>query len=57
MKRYKLNENTPLKIVEVTNHINTPSSDFDENTNKNTIKIKQIQMKVFTDGEIKESSE
>ena len=53
MKFNELKENEPLEIIEVTNHMLVPGI----HSQLIEIEDKQIQMKVFTDGEIEKESE
>ncbi len=52
MEIKELKENEPLKIVEVLLHIKRPDFSFKEGVNPELFEEKQIQMRVFTDGEI-----
>ena len=57
MRIQELREDEPLKVVEVSQHIKRPTFYFEETSDSDLIEIKQIQMKVFTDGEIIRESE
>ena len=57
MKLQELKENEPLKVVEVSLHLPKPDFNFKKNSNQETIEIKQIQTKIFTDGEIAKENE
>lgn len=57
MKFKELRENESLKIIEVSIHIKKPTLYYEVNKNPGTVELKQIQMRVFTDGEIEKESE
>ena len=58
MKIQELKENSPLKVIEVSKYFEMPPSIFNpkEVSNPDIGEIKQIQMRVFTDGKIKKIS-
>lgn len=58
MRFNELRENEPLEVIEVTEHFEPPTFDWQEASKSNIIEAKKIQTKIFTDGEIaKESDE
>lgn len=52
MKIQELKENEPLKVIEVSKHVMVPQLQLGDASNYDTIECKQIQMMVFTDGEL-----
>lgn len=57
MKLKELRENEPLKVIEVSEHVEMSNFNYVQNINPVTIEYKRIQMKIFTDGEIEKESE
>ena len=57
MKVQELKENESVKVVEVSKHVKCPTFYFDKGLISKKIGIKQIEMKVFTDGEVARESE
>lgn len=57
MKIQELKNDELLKIVEVSNHIKKPTIYPEETSNSVMVELKQIQMKIFTDGKIEKESE
>lgn len=57
MKFQELNENEPLKVVEVSQHIKRPNLNSKDNAGSHVMEVKRIQTKIFTDGEIAKESE
>lgn len=56
MKIQELKENEPLEVIEVSNHMSMPYFHTKEKKVK-VIEHTQIQMRIFTDGEIEKESE
>ena len=57
MKFKELRENEPLKVIEVSRHVKRPTFNREITLSSDIIEVKQIQMKIFTDGEIEKESE
>ena len=52
MKIQELRENKPLEIIEVSKHMAVPTFETKKILKPEIVEFKQIQMRVFTDGEI-----
>ena len=57
MKIQELKNNELLKKVEVSNHVKKPTIYPEETSNSVMVELKQIHMKIFTDGKIEKESE
>lgn len=57
MKIKQLKEQEPLQIIEVSKQVKIPNRNLNNTLNSNTVEVKQIQMRVFTDGQIEKEDE
>ena len=57
MKFKELKENEPLEVIEVSRHLELPTFEQKRETIPDIIELKQIQMRIYTDGEIEKETE
>lgn len=57
MKFKELKENEPLEVIEVSRHVESPTFGSKKESTPDRYEVKQIQMRIFTDGKIEKESE